>query len=192
YSGPVIFGPHTGSKTAEFANVPGLNPGSGALGERLPMRVTRVETPPDYAGSGVLYNGVNFSIDGREEWIECRRANLTSDATISYTSPHRSGKPAACEKDGAHYLAFKPPVDLLVSYLGDVAGGANLTDLTGKIASKDNDLGSSLRLLRRGDLTWAFNYGTSPVAPPSIDNGELIIGADGNIPGAGVVVWKLA
>ncbi|KAK9425406.1 putative beta-galactosidase [Seiridium unicorne] len=192
YSGPVIFGPHTGSKTAEFANVPGLNPGNGSLGERLPMRVTRVETPPDYAGSGVLYNGANFSIDGREEWIECRRANLTSEATISYTSPHRPGKPAACEKDGAHYLAFKPPVDLLLSYLGDVAGGANLTDITGKIASKDNDLGSSLRLLRRGNLIWAFNYGTSPVAPPSIDNGELIIGADGNIPGAGVVVWKLA
>lgn len=190
YTGPVIFGPHTGSKSAEFATVPGLNPGNGALGQRLPMRVTRVETPPDYAGSGVLYNGANYSIDGREEWIVCQRANLTSNATISYTSPHRPGKPAACEKDGAHYLAFKPSTDLLVSYLGDVAGSANVTDLRGEIANKDNDLGSSLRLLRRGDLVWAFNYGTSPVAAPVINNSTIIVGGEGDIPAAGVVVWR--
>ncbi|ETS77289.1 hypothetical protein PFICI_11163 [Pestalotiopsis fici W106-1] len=192
FDGPVIFGPHTGSKTAEFANTPGLNPGDGVLGDRLPLRVTRVETPPSYAGSGVLYNGANYSIDGREEWISCERANLTSNATISYTSPHRPGKPAACEKDGWHYLAFKPSSDLLVSYLGDVAASANITDLLGRTADKANDLGSSLRLLRRGDLVWAFNYGTSPVSPPSIGDAQLIIGSDGEIPGAGVVVWKLA
>lgn len=191
YTGPIVFGPHTGSKTAEFANTPGLNPGQGALGDRLPMRVTRIETPPDYAGSGVFYGGANYSIDGREEWIECQRANQTSNPTISYTSPHRPGKPAACEKDGAHYLAFKPPVELLVSYLGDVAAGANIRDLTGKMASKDNDLGSSLRVLRRGDLVWVFNYGTTPVSGPALDGADLIIGESGDIPAAGVVVWKM-
>ncbi|KAH6639977.1 beta-galactosidase-domain-containing protein [Truncatella angustata] len=191
YSGPIVFGPHTGSKDANFATVTGLNPGNGALGDRLPTRVTRVETPPSYAGSGVLYGGSNYSIDGREEWIECRRANLTSSATVTYTSPHRPGKPAACEKDGAHYLAFKPSTDFLVAYLGDVAAGANITALTGILASKDNDLGSSLRLLRRGNLVWAFNYGTSAVAAPTIENAELLIGELGDIPGAGVVVWKL-
>jgi beta-galactosidase len=191
YNGSVVFGPHTGSKTVEFATVPGLNPGPGALGDRLPMRVTRVETPPSYAGSGVLYNGANYSIDGREEWIECIRSNRTSNATISYTSPHRPGKPAACEKDGFHYLAFNPPVDLLVSYLGDVAAGLNITDLLGRPASLDNDLGSSLRLLRRGDLLWMFNYGPSPVSPPVVDDAELLIGEEGEIPVAGVTVWKM-
>lgn len=191
YEGPVVFGPHTGSKTAEFANSYGLNPGKGALGDRLPIRVTRVETPPDYAGSGVLYSGTNYSIDGREEWIECKRANLTSNVTITYTSPHRPGTPAACEKDGAHYLAFKPSADLLVSYLGDVAADANITDLTGKLANKDSDLGSSLRLMRRRDLLWAFNYGTTSVAAPAVNNADLFVGETGDMTAAGVTVWKI-
>ncbi|KAH8587126.1 beta-galactosidase-domain-containing protein [Bisporella sp. PMI_857] len=191
YSGAVVFGPHTGSKDANFATVTGLNPGAGALNDRLPIRVTRVETPPSFAGSGVVYGGTNYSIDGREEWIECKRANQTSNTTVHYTSPHRPGKPAACEKDNAHYLAFKPSVDMLVAYLGDVASKANITDLTGKLASKDNDLGSNLRLLRRGDVVWAFNYGTSPVKAPVLRDADLLIGEDGDIPGAGVVAWKL-
>lgn len=191
FDGSVIFGPHTGSKTSEFANTPGLNPGNWVVGQRLPLRVTRVETPPSYAGSGVLYNGANYSIDGREEWITCERANQTSNATISYTSPHRPGKPAACSKDGWHYLAFKPSVDLLVSYLGDVAASSNVTDIVGRVADKANDLGPSLRLLRRGDLVWAFNYGTSSVALPEVGDAKMIIGNDGDIPGAGVVVWRM-
>ncbi|KAI1634795.1 beta-galactosidase-domain-containing protein [Biscogniauxia mediterranea] len=191
YSGPVVFGPHTGSKTAEFAVAPGLNPSDGSLRDRLPMRVTRVETPPDYAKSGVSYGGTNYNISGWEEWITCERHNKTSDITITYTSPHRPGKPAACEKDGLHYIAFKPPADLLVAYIGAVAAQVNITDLTGKLASKDSDLGSSLRLSRRENLLWAFNYGVEPVTPPDLGDAELVIGGGGDLPGAGVAVWKL-
>lgn len=190
YSGPIIFGPHTGSKDINFANAEGLNPSAGALRDRLPMRVTRIETPPAYANSGVFYQGTNYSIDGREEWISCARQNQTSAMTISYTSPHRPGTPAACEKNGAHYLAFKPPVELLVSYIGDVAASAGINDVTGKLASKETDFGSALRVLKRGDLVWAFNYGAKAVNAPVV-NGTLIIGEVGDIPVAGVVVWKV-
>ncbi|KAI1500720.1 beta-galactosidase-domain-containing protein [Biscogniauxia marginata] len=191
HSGPVVFGPHTGSKTAQFAVSPGLNPSSGSLRDRLPMRVTRVETPPEYANSGVSYGGTNYSISGCEEWITCERQNRTSDATISYTSRHRPGKPAACEKDGLHYIAFKPPIDLMVAYLAAVAAKANITDVTGKPVSKDNDLGLSLRLAKRDDLLWAFNYGVDPVQPPKLEDAELLIGDEGELPGAAVSVWKL-
>lgn len=132
FTGHVVFGPHSGSKTAEFRTVPGLNPTAGTLRDRLPMRVTRVETPPSNAGSGVSYAGINYSISYREEWIECARQNLTSNATISYTSPLRPRKPAACASDNGlyHYLAFNPPTDLLVAYIGDLAGQAGISDLT--------------------------------------------------------------
>lgn len=190
YNGSVVFGPHTGSKTPNFAYVPGLNPTAGTLRDRLPMRVTRVETPPDYAGSGVSYNGQTYNISAREEWISCSRQNATSNATISYTSRHRPGKPAACAKNNLHYLAFNPPVELLVSYIGDVAAGAGVEDVVGRIASKDNDMGETVRLLRRGNLLWAFNYGWEAQSPPDVD-GELIIGEAGKIPAAGVLVWKL-
>lgn len=201
-AGPVVFGPRTAALTADFAYAPSLQPAAGALRDRLPLRVTRIETPPAYAASGVAYGGANYSVTYWEEWVECARGNASSRATVTSTSRHRAGKPAACasgaeaEAEGAagqwHYLGFNPPADFLVSYLGDVAAAAGISDLTGKTASKDRDLGSALRLLRRDNLLWAFNYGTEAVAAPEVaDGAELIIGAAGDIPAAGVVVWKV-
>ncbi|KAK7932672.1 hypothetical protein PG985_003384 [Apiospora marii] len=201
YTGPVVFGPHTGSKDVNFANVAGLNPGNNStLSRRLPMRVTRVETPPAFARSGVAYDGKRYNITAREEWIECTRvgsggeSKRNSNATITYTSRHRpEGKPAACaSSDGlVHYLAFNPPADLLVAYLGDLAAGAGIRDLTGRVADKANDLGKFVRLLRRGNLLWAFNYGVEAAAAPEMQGGDVVIGEKGEIPGAGVIVWKL-
>lgn len=190
FSGPVVFGPRTGALTDNFAYTPGLNPSPGTIRDHLPMRVTRVETPPDYAGSGVSYAGTTYNISAWEEWISCSRQNASSNATISYTSPHRPGKPAACSSDKLHYLAFNPPVELLVAYLGDVANGAQIKDLVGRSPGKTTDLGATLRLLRRGRLLWAFNYGWEAQSAPEVD-GELIIGEAGDVPAAGLLVWRL-
>lgn len=190
FEGPVVLGPHTGSRTPDFAYVPGLNPSAGTIRSRLPMRVTRVETPPMYAGSGVSYSGANYNLSAWEEWVSCSRDNASSNVTIEYTSRHRQGKPAACSSDGIHYLGFNPSVELLVSYLGDVAAEAGIQDVTGRTASKANDLGSTLRLAKRGDLLWVINYGWEAQTPPDIDGG-LIIGEAGDVPASGVSVWKL-
>ena len=194
YTGPVIFGPRSAALTANFSYAPGIQPSQGVLRDRLPMRVTRIETPPQYANSGILYDGTNYNISDWEEWVFCERQNETSFAAVTSTSQHRAGKPMACVSDYSwHYLGFNPPVDFLVAYLGDAAANASITDLTGKAAGKDNDLGRSLRLLRRGNLLWAFNYGTNAVAAPVVDVGaELIIGEAENIPAAGVSVWKVS
>lgn len=192
FSGSVIFGPSTGSRTPNFAYPPGLTPSEGSLRTRLPMRVSRIETPPTYANSGVSYAGTTYNISAREEWITCARDDSTSNATVSYTSPHRPGKPAACSEDGLHYLAFNPPVDMLVAYLGDVAAEAGIQDLTGRVADQENDLGATLRLARRGDLLWAINYGSKAHSAPTVD-GDLIVGDNADeVPAAGVLVWKLA
>lgn len=190
FSGPVVFGPHTGSRTPDFAYSPGLNPSEGTVRSRLPMRVTRVETPPEYANSGISYAGTKYNISGWEEWISCSRQNATSNATVEYTSRHRPGKPAACSKNNFHYLAFNPPADLLVDYIGDVAADAGVKDLVGRVPSKDNDLGSTMRLARRDNLLWAINYGWEAQSAPDVD-GDLIIGDEGDVPAAGVHVWKL-
>ncbi|KAI3396640.1 hypothetical protein diail_11817 [Diaporthe ilicicola] len=193
YAGPVVFGPRSAALTANFSYAPGMQPSQGALRDRLPMQVTRVETPPEYANSGVSYGGANYSISYWEEWVSCERQNATSTAAVTSTSKHRAGKPMACASaDSWHYLGFNPPVDFLVAYLGDVAADASINDLTGKAASKDNDLGSSLRLLRRGNLLWAFNYGTETVAAPDVgDSAKLIIGEAKDILAASVSVWKV-
>lgn len=202
--GSVVFGPRSGALAANFSYAPEIQPAAGALRDNLPLRVTRVETPPEYAGSGVEYGGTNYSITYWEEWVDCARGNATSTATVTSTSKHRYGQPAACSSSstssssGWHYLGFNPPADFLVAYLGDVAADAGVLDLTGRTPSADNNLGDSLRLLRRGNLLWAFNYATEPVAPPDVAGGgnaaaaQLVIGEEGDIPAAGVVVWKLS
>lgn len=190
FHGPVVFGPHTGSRTPDFAYVPGLNPSEGTVRSRLPMRVTRVETPPEYANSGVSYGGTKYNISGWEEWIACSRQNASSNATIEYTSRHRPGKPAACAKNNLHYLAFNPPAELLVSYLGDVAASADVKDLVGRTPGSGTDFGPTMRLARRGDLLWAINYGWEAQSPPNVD-GDLVVGQAGDVPAAGVSVWRL-
>jgi beta-galactosidase len=77
-----------------------------------------------------------------------------------------------------------------VSYLGDVAAEAGVGGLVGRYPGKNNDLVAMLRLARRGDLLWANNYGWEAQSPPVVD-GEIIIGKEGDVPAAGVVVWKL-
>lgn len=113
----VILGPHTGSRTADFAYVPGL--GIDKLESILPgLRVTRIETPPTTtmgkgAGSSVRYKNVEYAIGGWEEWIVCDDNSSSSsnsdgdddddDAviiTVESTSRHRlpqkeKGKSAA-------------------------------------------------------------------------------------------------
>lgn len=115
----VIVGPHTGSRTADFAYVPGL--GIDKLESILPgLRVTRIETPPPPpttatttmgkgAGSSVRYKNVEYAIGGWEEWIVCDDDSSSSsnsdgdgDAviiTVESTSRHRlrkrKGKSAA-------------------------------------------------------------------------------------------------
>lgn len=190
FQGSVVLGPHTGSRTPDFTYVPGLNPSAGTIRSRLPVRVTRVETPPTYAGSGVSYAGSQYNISLWEEWITCSRDNATSNVTMEYTSRHRPGKPAACASEDMHYIGFNPPIELLVSYLGDVAAGAGIKDVTGRAAARENDLGSTLRLAKRGNLLWAINYGWEAQAAPEI-NGDLVIGEAGDVPAAGVLVWKL-
>ncbi|EME47073.1 glycoside hydrolase family 42 protein [Dothistroma septosporum NZE10] len=191
YPGSVVLGPSTGSRTPDFAYPPGLIPSEGALRTRLSMRVNRVETMRTYANCAVSYDGTTYNVSAREEWISCTRGNSTSSVTVKYTSSHRPRKPAACSEDEFHYLAFNPPVDMLVSYLGDVAAGVGIEDLAGRTASKSNDLGAPLRLLRRGDLLWAIKYGPKAQSPPAID-GELIVGDNADVvPVAGVLFWKV-
>lgn len=106
----VILGPHTGSRTADFAYVPGL--GIDQLESILPgLRVTRIETPPPPAttatmgkgaGSSVRFKNVEYAIGGWEEWIVCddnSSSNSDDDdnndaviITVESTSRHRLQK----------------------------------------------------------------------------------------------------
>jgi beta-galactosidase GanA len=110
FDGAVVLGPHTGSRTADFTYVPGLGlggpppgplppaAGAGAAGAssssssssilttRLPLRVTRIETPPVYARSGVSYAGVAYDISSWEEGIVCPASTTGTGIGINTTN----------------------------------------------------------------------------------------------------------
>lgn len=129
--------------------------------------------------SGIKYGSETYNISGWEEWLTCARNNRTSDSTITFTSPTRSGKSAACSKNGYHYIGFNPPIELLVSYIGDLVAKTDIKDLAGRPANKKNDLGPTMRLVRRSNLLWAFNYGMEDAKPPTVVNGKILIGKKG-------------
>ena len=87
---------------------------------------------------------------------------------------------------------FNAPVDLLISYFGDIAKDANLTNLVGQKVNSKNDLGPTLRYSRRGSLLWGFNYGLEVATVPQIEGAQLLIGSkDLEIQPGGIAVWKL-
>lgn len=167
-----LFGPRSGSKTADMQTPATLAP--GLLSALLRMKVTRVESLPDYHSEQVIIGNRSLTAGRWRETLE-----TAEDVLASFAGPYRETAPALIGNDQARYLATLPdPAGLrrIVSDALDWAGVPHLPDL------------GDLRLTRRGGLTFAFNYGSSAAdAPASVDAhfhlGERQIGP------AGVAAW---
>ncbi len=166
--GMLLFGPRTGSKTATFSIPPELPP--GPLRALLPMRVIQVAS---------LRPGLRHAVAGHvagtmERWREWVEPGEGTEALARFAD----NTPALLRAGRAHYLAGWPDAALLNATMRRVLGIAGLTLL---------DLPPGVRLRRRGDLTFAFNYGPEPWTAP--DAGSLILG-DCIVPPQGTAVWK--
>ncbi|WP_372915757.1 beta-galactosidase [Sandarakinorhabdus sp.] len=162
--GAVIAGPRTGSKTRDFAIPAGLPPDGLKL--LIDVTVVRVESlPPGIAlaaGNAGLVSG----------WMEDVEAGAGTDTRLALDD----GRGLWFAQGRAHYLAGQVDDGLLRRVVGDVAAAAGLLP---------RDLGPDVRLERRGDLNFLFNYGPQPV-PIGHD---LLIGVS-PVPPAGVAIWK--
>jgi beta-galactosidase len=159
----VLAGPRTGSKTRDFA-IPAHLPPDG-LKALIDVTVTRVESLPPGI---VLAAGNAGQVTGWMEDVEAGEAEtrLALD----------DGRGLWFANFTAHYLAGQVDDGLLRRVLADVATAAGLTP---------NDLGPDVRVERRGDLNFLFNYGPEPV---TIDH-DLLIGQN-PVPPAGVAIWR--
>ena len=159
----VLLGPRTASKTADCQIPPGLP--LAVFGEALPMRVTRVESLPPRQAEPVEGGG------HIERWLEA----------VEGTAAHRlrlaAGPGILFAHQRLRYLAGWPSPDLLARIMREAAHDAGLATV---------DLPDGLRLRRRGDLCFAFNYAPEPVRLP--DHADLLLGAD-PLPPAGVAAW---
>jgi beta-galactosidase len=168
--GLVLFGPRSGAKTNEFSISDGLPP--GRLRAFVPIKVISVETlRPDCNGTISYKAKVHES--GR--WRETIEAG---DAEIIAT--YEDGAPAAVRSGRSIYLATLTDDAFLLNLLVDLCAEADIAIIP---------LPPTLRLRRRGDLTFAFNLADAPARVPAPVSVQFVIGG-AEIERFGVAVWR--
>jgi beta-galactosidase len=164
--GIVAFGPRSGSKTRRFSIPPELPP--GPLRRLVRSRV--IEVSSMRPGVRVAVNG---AISGHaERWREVLETQAETLAAFA------DGAPALVASDNHLYLACWPDAAALGSLMALLCRKAGLPTI---------ELPAEVRLRRRGDLTFAFNYGETPWPAPFA--GEPVLGAQSVAP-RGFAVWR--
>jgi beta-galactosidase len=165
FTGQIIIGPRSGSKTADFSIPANLAP--GPLQDLIPLKVTRLETLrpglSEPAGSGT----VNLCLEHVESALA---PEIASD-----------GGHGVCYRHGAiRYVTACADAALLGSIMKLAAGAAGLPV---------EELPEGVRLRSDGHLVFAFNYGSETAPAPVHKSAELLVGERQLAP-AGLAVWR--
>jgi beta-galactosidase len=165
FTGPVLIGPRTGSKTADFSIPPTLAPGE--LQTLLPLRVVRVESLRE----GLLEQGDGFAI---HHWLEQVETSLAAEEVLA------DGRGVLFKSGACRYLAGWPDARLLRRLLTHMATEAGLDTV---------ELPEGLRLRRTRQYTFAFNYANHENAIPDGEAKQYQLGG-AMLPPAGVAAWR--
>ncbi len=162
----IIYGPRTGSKTRNFAIPEGLAP--GPLRNLLGLRVTQVSSLPP---------GVVEQVDGKisgtaERWREYVETNSKVLARFE------NNDAALIQNNNHIYLSCWPDETLL---------HATMELLVKKTKLNITKLPPHIRLRKRGDLTFVFNYGTKSWAIPK---GKKLVMGGPKVPPQGLTIWR--
>jgi beta-galactosidase len=168
--GILLFGPRAGAKTDEFSISEGLPP--GRLRDFVPIKVTSVETLRADCGGSIAYKGAEYESGRWRETIE------VGDADIMAT--YEDGAPAAARAGRSIYLATLTDDAFLTNLLVDLCAEADV---------QITPLPPTLRLRRRGELTFAFNLDSANARAPAPAGAEFVIGGS-DIEPYGVAVWR--
>jgi beta-galactosidase len=169
-SGLILVGPRSGAKTQEFAISDGLPP--GLLRDFVPIKVIAVETLRPDCNGGIDYKGDHYESGKWRETIEA--------GTCDVLATYEDGAPAVVRSDRTVYKATLTDDDFLRSLLVDLCAEANIAI---------TPLPPTLRLRRRGDLTFAFNLASETARAPAPADADYVIGA-ADIEPYGVAVWR--
>ena len=166
----VLFGPRTGSRTRD-GHIPDALP-PGPLQARLPMRVARVESLRPGAGPQVRVAGKTLA--GRL-WREVIETDLVPLATFV------DGGAAWIGHRSWHYLATWPEAALLDHVVAHLAREAGLPIVA---------LDEGVRLRRRGDVRFAFNFAPEARRTPAPSGARYLLGGP-DLPPAGLAAWRV-
>jgi len=166
---PVLFGPRTGSKNGDFQIPARLPP--GPLQRLLPIVVPRVESLRPGLLEHAHVAGESIEVG---HWLE------HVESAIEPALASARGRGLWYRNGRFNYLACWPPAALLRHALRALCAEAQIHTI---------ELPPGLRIARRGNLHFAFNYDKLPLAVPADAEAEFVIG-DRNVPPAGVAVWR--
>ena len=163
---PVLIGPRTGSKTANFSIPASLAPGE--LADLIPIKVTRVES---------LRAGLK---EGAEEMSISRwREDIEGKAKIDIGDRRRG---LVYREGNVRYVAGWPDQGLLSKLVTRMAKEARV---------EATPMKKGLRLRRTNEYVFAFNYSDAPLNAAGLGEGAPIIGKT-IMPPASFTVWKRA
>jgi beta-galactosidase len=165
-----LFGPRSGSKTASLTIPPELAP--GALKGLVPLTVTHVESfPADYREPGVFNDG---AVAGRV-WLE------HVETALAPLSSRNDGVGFLYREEKTFYLTTVPDHAFLAALFWSILNESGVA-----ISPVDPDI----RLRRRGDLLFAFNYGPEPRDVSALADGASFVLGDWLVEPAGVAAWR--
>ncbi len=166
----VLCGPRTGSRTRD-GHIPANLP-PGPLQDHMAVKVARVESLRPGAGPGVDLEGKRMA---GGLWREMLETSLTPLATFEDDGA------AWVAQEGWHYLATWPDKTLLDAVMARVATEAGLTTQA---------LDEGVRLRRRDDVQFAFNFAPEARKTPAPDGTAFLLGGP-ELPTAGIAAWRI-
>ena len=156
-----LFGPRTGSRTAEFAIAPGLAPGK--LRDVLPVRIGQVESLRPSLAARVSFDG----LDGHAlKW----RDHVDMDAAPGVDVL------AACD-DGVPALVRRGRVTMATACFDRALLRAIIARCARDAGVSVRALPEGVRLRRRGRVTFAFNYGDASCMLSVPDGARFVLGS---------------
>ncbi len=164
-----VFGPRSGSKDDDFCIPHELAP--GALQSLLSVRVLSVETLRPDVRETLAFNGEAFDCG---LWCEELEA---PDCEVVAT--YADGAAAAVRNDRFTYLGVLGSIEFLTAFFEAQCEAVGV-----ETVRLDNDL----RIARRGDLVFAFNYADVPKTAPASASADFLLG-EAKIPPNDVAVW---
>lgn len=165
-----LFGPRSGSKTASVTIPPDLAP--GALKTMIPLTVTHVESfPIDHREAGA-FNG--RPVAGRI-WLEHVETALA---------------PVASRENGGGFLYRHERVLYLTTVPDHGFLAALFRSLLSETGVPSTPLDPDIRLRRRGELVYAFNYGPEPRDLSAYSRGAAFVLGREFLEAAGVAAWR--
>lgn len=168
----LVLGPRAGAKTPEFTLPDGLPP--GPLRALIPLRITSVETlRPDCPGS-LHWSGEAFPATIWREYAQ------PVGPEVEIIGRYEDGAPALLRQGPVIYVATLSDQAFLRRLIGQLCAERGIATVL---------LPDGVRLRRRGELCWAFNYTEIAQAAPAPPGAEFVLGGP-EIPARDLAIWR--